>query len=127
MGSFNDRQQKTVEPQTEFYPLINRDNDYGLDRHAQRATLFSGIESVWLQDRAVTEGMGSILDRTEERLVSSDAPIVHVRRTLIAATRALEVCVSPPAESDFPYLSAIPAGCLQNSGEGHRGRVVRRG
>ena len=102
--------QKTVEPQSEFYPLINRENDYGLDRHAQRETLFSGIESVWLQDRAVTEGMGSILDRSEERLVSSDAPIVHVRRTLIAAARALEDGTPPPAESDFPYLSAIPAG-----------------
>ena len=101
---------KTVEPQSEFYPLLNRENDYGLNREAQRRTLFSGIESVWLQDRAVTEGMGSILDRTEERLVSSDAPIVHVRRSLIAAARALEADgTQPPLESDFPYLTAIPA------------------
>jgi len=101
---------KTVEPQSEFYPLLNRQNDYGLDRDVQREKMFSGIESVWLQDRAVTEGMGSVLDRTEERLVSSDAPIVHVRRTLIAAARALEaVGTRPPSESDFPYLTAIPA------------------
>ena len=101
---------KTVEPQSEFYPLLNRETDYGLNREVQRETMFSGIESVWLQDRAVTEGMGSILDRTEERLVSSDAPIVHVRRTMIAAARALEADgTQPPPESDFPYLSAIPA------------------
>ena len=101
---------KTVEPQSEFYPLVNRENDYGLNREAQRSTLFSGIDSVWLQDRAVTEGMGSILDRTEERLVSSDAPIVHVRWSLIAAARALEADgTQPPPESDFPYLTAIPA------------------
>jgi hypothetical protein len=101
---------KNVEPQSEFYPLVNRENDYGLDRDVQRSNLFSGIGSVWLQDRAVTEGMGSILDRTEERLVSSDAPIVHVRRSLIAAARALEADgIQPPPESDFPYLTAIPA------------------
>ena len=101
---------KTVEPQSEFYPLVNRENDYGLNREAQRSTLFSGIDSVWLQDRAVTEGMGAILDRTEERLVSSDAPIVHVRRSLIGAARALEADgIQPPPESDFPYLTAIPA------------------
>jgi phenylpropionate dioxygenase-like ring-hydroxylating dioxygenase large terminal subunit len=101
---------QTPEPQSEFYPLMNRESDYGLDRQAQRQTLFSGIDGVWLQDRAVTEGMGSILDRSEERLVSSDAPIVHVRRSLIAAARALEADgTPPPSEADFPYMTAISA------------------
>ena len=101
---------KTSESQSEFYPILNRENDYGLNREAQRNSLFSGIEGVWLQDRTVTEGMGLILDRTEERLVSSDAPIIHVRRSLIAAARALEKDGTlPPPEADFPYLTAIPA------------------
>ena len=100
----------TTEPQSEFYPLLNRENDYGSNREVQRDTHFSGIEGVWLQDRAVTEGMGSVLDRTEERLVSSDAPIVHVRRSLVAAARALQADgTPPPPETDFPYATAISA------------------
>lgn len=106
----------TEEPQSEFYPLLNRENDYGLDRKTQRERLFSGIEGVWLQDRAVTEGMGPILDRAEERLVSSDAPVVQVRRSLIAAARALEAeGTPPPSDADFPYLTAIPAALYPRS------------
>ncbi|HYY60526.1 MAG TPA: hypothetical protein VE756_03965, partial [Burkholderiales bacterium] len=46
-----------------------------------------GIRGIWAQDRACTEGMGAIMDRTEEHLVASDATIVQMRRLLLAAVK----------------------------------------
>jgi phthalate 4,5-dioxygenase len=42
-----------------------------------------------LQDAAVHESMGAIVDRTREQLGSSDAMIMRVRRRLLAAATAL--------------------------------------
>ena len=58
---------------------------------------YTGIVGVNLQDQAVTESMGPIYDRTNERLGSSDAMIIRVRRRMIDAARALhERGVTPP-------------------------------
>src|SRR5439155_902058 len=54
-----------------------RSNDYQQDRGAQRKVSFSGIRGIWAQDRACTEGMGAIMDRTQEHLVASDATLVQ--------------------------------------------------
>ena len=40
--------------------------------------------------KAVTEGMGSIIDRTQEQLGPSDVGIIQVRRMLIQAATALK-------------------------------------
>jgi hypothetical protein len=53
--------------------------------------------------------MGSVLDRSEERLVSSDAPVAMVRRVLLRTARALaETGAAPPPQSSFPTVTAIP-------------------
>jgi phenylpropionate dioxygenase-like ring-hydroxylating dioxygenase large terminal subunit len=49
----------------------HRGNDYGIDRRTQRERSFSGIDGVHLQDQAVTESMGAIVDRTREHLATS--------------------------------------------------------
>src|SRR5437870_304340 len=64
-------------------------NDYLMDHDAQRARRFSGIPSVNLQDKAVLESMGPIVDRTHEHLGTTDTMIIQVRRRLIEAARAL--------------------------------------
>ena len=62
----------------------NMDNDYLIDRAAQRTTSFTGIKSIPAQDWAVQEDMGGpIVDRSIEHLVSSDAAIISVRKRLI--------------------------------------------
>jgi phenylpropionate dioxygenase-like ring-hydroxylating dioxygenase large terminal subunit len=65
-------------------------NDYMIDRSRQRESNFSGIEeSPPLQDAAVQESMGPIVDRSREHLGSTDAGIIRVRQRLLEAAVAL--------------------------------------
>ena len=77
-------------------------NDYMIDRVKQRTLQsYTGIPSVSLEDHAVTETMGPIYDRTQERLGSSDAMIIRTRRRLIGAAVALrDRGTLPPAVDD---------------------------
>jgi hypothetical protein len=61
-----------------------------IDRSRQRESNFSGIEeSPPLQDAAVQESMGPIVDRSREHLGSTDAGIIRVRQRLLEAAVAL--------------------------------------
>jgi len=64
-------------------PIRNRRNDYLVDRIAQAGTSTTGIHGVNDQDRAMQEGMGRIVDRTREKLVSADLSIVTARRKIL--------------------------------------------
>ena len=69
-----------------YDPVANRDNDYLMDREAQRRKeSFSGISGISAQDFSLQESMGEICDRTKERLGTSDAGIILARRRLLAA------------------------------------------
>ena len=47
-------------------PLQNKDNDYLMDRAAQKAgTTYSGVEGIAMQDASLQESMGPISDRTQ--------------------------------------------------------------
>jgi nitrite reductase/ring-hydroxylating ferredoxin subunit len=85
------------EPGT-YRPLQNRDNDYLMDREAQRrGDTFSGIKGIAMQDASLQESMGPIVDRTKERLVSADSGIIKARRKLMRAVLALrDEGVTPP-------------------------------
>jgi phenylpropionate dioxygenase-like ring-hydroxylating dioxygenase large terminal subunit len=68
----------------------NRQNNYLIDRDRQRFSNFSGLEeSPPLQDAAVQESMGKIVDRSREHLGSSDLGIIQIRRRLFAAALRL--------------------------------------
>jgi nitrite reductase/ring-hydroxylating ferredoxin subunit len=77
-----------VDPAT-FRPLRNADNDYMIDREQQRKSTMTGIQSFASQDQAVQESMGSLVDRTRERLGTSDTAIIAMRRLLLQEIRAL--------------------------------------
>ena len=83
----------------------NKDNDYLVDREAQRTQSFTGIPGIHQQDQAVTESMGPIYDRTQEHLGSSDAMVIRTRRRAINAARALrdEGVVPPGVDSPAVY------------------------
>ncbi len=50
-----------------FRPLANKDNDYLIDRAAQKAgRTYSGVEGFAMQDASLQESMGPIVDRTKE-------------------------------------------------------------
>jgi phthalate 4,5-dioxygenase oxygenase subunit len=70
-----------------YVPKRNKGNDYLLDRELQRAGNSIGVRGINTQDFAVQEGMGSIVDRSEEHLGSSDLAIIATRRLLLQAAR----------------------------------------
>lgn len=73
-----------------YRPLQNKDNDYLMDRAAQKAnTAYSGIEGIAMQDASLQESMGAIQDRTRENLVSTDNGIIMARQRLMKAAKAL--------------------------------------
>ncbi len=73
-----------------YRPLQNKDNDYLMDRAAQKAgTSYSGIEGIAMQDASLQESMGPIQDRTRENLVGTDNGIIMARQRLMKAAKAL--------------------------------------
>ncbi len=81
-----------------FRPLANKDNDYLIDRAAQkRGETFSGVHGFGMQDASVQESMGPIVDRTKENLVSTDNGIIMARHRLLRSVKAMvEKGVTPP-------------------------------
>ena len=80
-----------------YRPLQNKDNDYQMDRAAQKAGVnYSGIEGIGMQDASLQESMGPICDRTKENLVSTDNGIIMARHRLMKAAKALRDKGTPP-------------------------------
>jgi phthalate 4,5-dioxygenase oxygenase subunit len=80
-----------------FRPVINKDNDYMIDRAAQKSgRTFSGVAGIAMQDASVQESMGPVQDRTKENLVSTDNAIIMARHRLRRAALALRDGVAPP-------------------------------
>ena len=68
------------EPGT-FRPLANKDNDYLIDRRAQKEKrAYSGIFGFAIQDASLQESMGPIQDHENEKLLPTDRAIVMARR-----------------------------------------------
>jgi hypothetical protein len=79
----------------------NKENDYLINRDAQKTESFTGIAGIHQQDQAVTESMGPIYDRTQEHLGTSDAMVIRTRRRVLSAARALrETRATPPGVDD---------------------------
>jgi hypothetical protein len=83
-----------------------------IDREAQRTTTFTGIPSIPLQDQAMTESMGAIVDRTQEHLGSTDQMIMMVRRRLLDAAKALRDHGTIPPCVDDPSLYGVRSASL---------------
>lgn len=80
-----------------FRPVANMDNDYLMDREAQRQKIYySGIKGIAIQDASLQESMGPIADRTKENLVSTDNAIIMARMRLKKAAKALQRGTPPP-------------------------------
>ena len=81
-----------------YRPRANKDNDYLIDREAQKKGIsYSGVEGIAMQDASLQESMGPIVDRTKENLVSTDNGIIMARHRLLRAAKALrERGIRPP-------------------------------
>src|SRR5262249_55100523 len=81
-----------------------RDNDYFIDREAQRDTSYTGIQGIGRQDQAAVECMGEIVDRSLEHLAPSDRMIMVTRRRLLDAARAFAADGRLPATVDGAHI-----------------------
>lgn len=94
----------------------NWTNDYLIDYDEQRNRSFTGVSrfggGAMLQDQAMTESMGPIVDRTTEHLGMTDTAIVRARGRLIEAAKALrESGVAPPGV-DTPEAYQVRSAAL---------------
>jgi hypothetical protein len=86
-----------VIPDGSFRPIINKDNDYMMDRAAQkRGETYCGVRGIAMQDAAVQESMGPVQDRSKENLVSTDNAIIMARHKLLKTARELAKGVPLP-------------------------------
>jgi len=85
----------------------NKTNDYMINREVQRTATFTGIPTIPMQDQAVTESMGPVMDRTNEHLGTTDAAIIQVRRKLLNAAKALRDRGITPPGVDEPELYGV--------------------
>jgi phenylpropionate dioxygenase-like ring-hydroxylating dioxygenase large terminal subunit len=83
-----------VDPVT-FKPVRNKENNYMVDRENQRTSTMTGIHGFASQDQAIQESMSPIVDRTRERLGTSDTAIIAMRRLLLQEIRGLEQANEP--------------------------------
>src|SRR5262249_59247800 len=72
-----------------FRPVVNKDNDYMVDRMAQKHhKSYSGVKGIAMQDAAIQESCGPIQDRSKENLVSTDNGVIMARARLRRAVQA---------------------------------------
>ncbi len=119
-----------------FRPLANKDNDYLIDRAAQKAgRTYSGVGGIAMQDASLQESMGPVVDRTKENLVSTDNGIIMARHRLLRATKALmEKDATPPGvdlahqrvrsaavvlPADQPFMEAAKDAMIAREGTAH--------
>ncbi|MEE2746570.1 MAG: Rieske 2Fe-2S domain-containing protein [Pseudomonadota bacterium] len=90
----------------------NVSNDYKIDREAQRQDkIYTGITGIHLQDQAITESMGSIVDHDWEHLAPSDRMIAQTRRRLLKiAKKCSKDKVPSPGVNDPELMLAARSG-----------------
>jgi hypothetical protein len=99
-----------------YVPLRNRTNDYLIDRDEQKHRSFTGVRGIAEQDALAQDSQGVIADRTREHLTATDVAIVHFRRLMLGAAKAL----ADGQEPDAPQHAAsyrVRAGGALTSGK----------
>jgi phenylpropionate dioxygenase-like ring-hydroxylating dioxygenase large terminal subunit len=105
MGEFQMPDGMTIDV---WRPTENRRNRYGLDREMQRHVNYTGIKGIETQDRAMTEGMGYVCDRSQEHLGTSDLAVIAMRRLLERLARDLQRGVPPLASQSGANFGSRP-------------------
>ena len=90
------KEPRSSKPFGAWRPLPSLDNDFFQDRELQRTETYSGIREFWAQDAAPQYTMGKLVDRSQERLGTTDRAIIAARRRLIQAARGWREGTSPP-------------------------------
>lgn len=95
-------------------------NDWGIDREKQISSeIYTGIEGIHLQDQAITESIGPIIDFDHEHLSPADRMITRTRRRMLMAVRALrDKGELPPGAGSTDVYAQARSGYLTTSGNG---------
>jgi phthalate 4,5-dioxygenase oxygenase subunit len=99
-----------AEVDDEYHPIRNRENDYLMDRTAQKESSFTGIAGISEQDQAIADSQGLIADRTRELLGQTDVAVVRFRQMLLGATEAV-------AAGNLPHGADTPEAYCVRSGD----------
>ena len=101
-----------------FRPAQNKDNDYLIDRAAQKAGhTYSGVWGIAMQDASLQESMGPVVDRSKENLVSTDNGIIMARHRLLRAAKALAEKGTLPPGVDAEHQRVRSAAVILAPGE----------
>jgi phthalate 4,5-dioxygenase oxygenase subunit len=105
---------ETIDIKGGFRKRQNKDNDWLIDRQIQKTKSFTGIDGIAMQDHAVQESMGPIVDRSQEHLGSIDKAVVAARLTLLKAVRTVQAGGDPPGVGSSYYWARAVERVLPN-------------
>ena len=103
-----------AEVDAKYRPIRNKDNDYLIDREAQRTVSFTGIKGIGEQDMAVQESMEPVVDRSKEHLGTSDTAIIAYRRLLLRLSQELQDGKEPAAATASEAFRVRSASLVLN-------------
>jgi hypothetical protein len=95
-----------------YVPLRNKANDYLIDRKLQKTKSYTGIKGVSEQDAAVQDSQGPTADRTREHLGPTDLGIMHFRKLVMDAARALQDGTAPAHVSRQDRYTVRSGACV---------------
>ncbi|HVO94878.1 MAG TPA: Rieske 2Fe-2S domain-containing protein [Terriglobales bacterium] len=97
-----------------YRPKRNKANRYLQDRESMKTWSFAGMGRIFnVQDTAVVEGSGAIVDRTQEFLGPCDRAIIVARRQVLRAIRDVQAgreapnVVRNPTANHYPHLMVV--------------------
>ena len=108
-----------------YIPLRNKANNYLIDRKLQKTKSYTGIKGVSEQDAAVQDSQGPIADRTREHLGPTDLGIMHFRKLMMDAARALQQGARAAASCASGPLRRALRRLRDAQGQGPAGRHAR--
>ena len=109
-----------------YVPLRNRANDYLIDRKLQKTNSYTGIKGVSEQDAAVQDSQGPIADRTREHLGPTDLGIMHFRKLVMDAARALQQGEAPPHLAHQDRYAVRSGACVTSKAKDLTAVMVER-
>jgi hypothetical protein len=105
-------------------PRRNKDNDYLIDREVQQGQSYTGIFGINDQDRSVQETLrsfggtwGAIVDRSKEKLGTSDTAIIAARNRLLKMVRELQDGIDPYAAYHGDLYDIRPLDVVSSEGD----------
>jgi Rieske oxygenase family protein len=91
-----------------FRPLANKDNDYLIDRGAQKdKRAYSGVFGIAMQDSSLQEGMGPIQDHAKEKLLPTDRTIVMALSRHSAASPTAHILAEGDRTAWLAFLNTV--------------------